>query len=372
MRPYQPNLVHSHWRWFYDFGCGDIGNDGVHDLDIARWGLGVEEHPSTITAIGGKYFFDDDQQFPDTQYVIYEYPGDGTTGHKQQLVYEQRTWSPYVQEGYENGNVFYGTKGMMLLGKKEGWQVFGPRNQPGPAMPSGGFDSTPHHRDFLDAIRNNRRPNADIRTGHLSATLAHLGNIAARVGRTIRFDPQHETVIGDEEANRLTVRTYRYGHWAVPAAFRPEGSRAVVASAAARRKYRVAVIGRTGRGDYGHGLDVVWKDIPQAEVVAVADEDEKGRAAAAARIGALRAYADYRQMLEKERPQIVSIGPRWLDCHRDMVLACAEFGCHMFLEKPLARTLAEADEMVEACRKRGLKVAAVSYTHLTLPTIYSV
>jgi len=122
-------------------------------------------------------------------------------------------------------------------------------------------------------------------------------------------------------------------------------------------KYRVAVIGRSGRGDYGHGLDVVWKDIENVTVVAVADEDEKGRAEAARRIGAARAYADYRQMLEKERPQIVSVAPRWIDCHRDMVLACAEHGCHMFMEKPMARTLAEADEMIAACERRHLKLA---------------
>ncbi|MHC4534177.1 MAG: Gfo/Idh/MocA family oxidoreductase, partial [Planctomycetota bacterium] len=82
-------------------------------------------------------------------------------------------------------------------------------------------------------------------------------------------------------------------------------------------RYRVAVIGRTGKGNYGHGLDVVWKDIDQARVVAVADENAQGRAKAAERLKAPKAYADYRQMLEKERPQIVSVAPRWLDCHRD-------------------------------------------------------
>lgn len=356
MRPYQSNMIPSHWRWFFAFGCGDIGNDGVHELDIARWGLGVDGHPSTITAAGSKFFFDDDQQFPDTHYVIYEYPGDGQLGHKRQLVYEQRTWSPYVQEGYENGNAFYGTKGMMIFGKKEGWQVFGPQNKPGPAMTDGKFDSTPHHRDFLDAIRKNRHPNADIQIGHHAATLAHLGNIAARLGRTIHFDSQKELVVGDEEANRLTRRTYRQGHWAVPAEGRPTAAATASALPVIKNKFRVAVIGRTGRGDYGHGLDVVWKDISQAEVVAVADEDEQGRNAAAKRLGAAHAYADYREMLEKEKPQIVSVAPRWLDCHHDMVLACAEAGCHMFLEKPVARSLAEADEMVEACRKRNLKV----------------
>ena len=102
--------------------------------------------------------------------------------------------------------------------------------------------------------------------------------------------------------------------------------------------YRVAVIGRTGRGNYGHGLDVVWLQIPNTTIVAVADENEAGRAAAAKRLGARTAYADYRQMLQKERPRIVSVAPRFLDCHRDMVVACAEAGASVLLEKPLCRT----------------------------------
>src|SRR5512133_2733156 len=122
-------------------------------------------------------------------------------------------------------------------------------------------------------------------------------------------------------------------------------------------QYRVAVIGRTGRGDYGHGLDVVWKDIENVKIVAVADPDEKGRTEAARRLNAAEAYADYREMLEKERPQIVSVAVRWLDCHHEMVMACAEYGCHMFLEKPMARTLKEADDMIAACEAKHLKIA---------------
>ncbi|UCG48011.1 MAG: Gfo/Idh/MocA family oxidoreductase [Phycisphaerales bacterium] len=122
-------------------------------------------------------------------------------------------------------------------------------------------------------------------------------------------------------------------------------------------KYRVAVIGRTGKGNYGHGLDVVWKDIERTEIVAVADEDPKGLAAAAKRLNGPRAYANYRRMLEKERPRIVSVAPRWLDCHRDMVLACAEFGCHVFLEKPMCQSLEQADKMVAAMEKKNLKLA---------------
>ncbi|MHC4175308.1 MAG: Gfo/Idh/MocA family protein [Planctomycetota bacterium] len=127
-------------------------------------------------------------------------------------------------------------------------------------------------------------------------------------------------------------------------------------------KYRVAVIGRTGQGNYGHGLDVVWNDIDQVQVVAVADQDSQGRSDAAKRLKAPRAYADYRRMLEKERPQIVSVAPRWLDCHRDMVLACAEFGCHVFLEKAMCQTLKQADEIIAALEKHNLKLAIAHQT----------
>ena len=215
MVPYQSNLLPSIWRWWYAFGTGDIGNDGVHDIDIARWGLGVDTHPSTVAALGGKYFFDDDQQFPDTQYVVYEYPGERTCGRKKQLIFEQRIWSPYVQEGHENGNAFYGTKGLLILGKGGGWQLFGPRNEPREKM-TGKPDGPAHHRNFLECIRNDQKPHADIEIGHLSSTLSHLGNIATRVGRVLHFDPKSEQIAGDDEAARLVRRTYREGHWAVP------------------------------------------------------------------------------------------------------------------------------------------------------------
>lgn len=131
---------------------------------------------------------------------------------------------------------------------------------------------------------------------------------------------------------------------------------------AKEEKYKVAVIGRTGRGNYGHGLDVVWNDIDQAEVVAVADANPQGRAAAAKRLKAPKIYADYRRMLEKERPQIISVAPRWLDCHHDMVLVCAEFGCHVFLEKPMCQSLEQADAMIAALEKRNLKLAIAHQT----------
>ncbi len=127
-------------------------------------------------------------------------------------------------------------------------------------------------------------------------------------------------------------------------------------------EYRIAVIGRTGKGDYGHGLAEAWKDVPNARIVAVADEDEKGRADAVEKFGAKRGYADYRVMLQKEQPDIVTIAPRWVDCHHAMAMAAAEFGCHVYMEKPLCRTLAEADEIVEAFQSKHLKMAVSAQT----------
>ena len=213
--PFQKNCQHSWWRWFYNFGTGDAGNDGVHDIDIARWGLGVETHPSVVSATGGKLFFDDDQQFPDTMYVSFDYAPDAKSKRRRQLIYEHRIWSPYVQEGHENGNAFYGTKGVMILSKNSGWKLYGERNELKEEM-KGSADTAAHERNFLDCIRSGQRPAADIETGHLSAALAHLGNIAVRTGRMLRFDPAAEKISGDDEAAALVRRSYREGHWAVP------------------------------------------------------------------------------------------------------------------------------------------------------------
>ncbi|HEY0981425.1 Gfo/Idh/MocA family protein [Schlesneria sp.] len=216
-RPYQSNFLPGIWRWWYDFGCGDIGNDGVHDIDIARWGLGVTTHPSRIAALGGKCFFDDDQQHADTQYVAFEYPGASRSGRPQQLVYEQRIWSPYVQEGFENGNAFFGTSGMMIMGKSGRFRLTGPKNKLIEESSGAGPDLAAHHQNFLDCIRTGKRPNADIEINHLSTSLCHLANIATRTGRVLNFDPATETIRDDAEASQLLSREYRE-HWAKPAA----------------------------------------------------------------------------------------------------------------------------------------------------------
>lgn len=130
--------------------------------------------------------------------------------------------------------------------------------------------------------------------------------------------------------------------------------------------YRVAVIGYTGRGNYGHGIDRVWLDVPQCDVVAVADANDGGRAAAVKRLTAdgqaPQGFADYREMLDKKKPDIVAVCPRHLDQHRDMVLAAVERGAHVYMEKPFCRTLEEADEIVAAVEKQNVKLAIAHQT----------
>jgi len=129
------------------------------------------------------------------------------------------------------------------------------------------------------------------------------------------------------------------------------------------KRYRVGVIGHTGRGDYGHGLDKVWLDVPGTEIVAVADADPKGLAEAAKRLGAPKPFADYRKMLDEVKPDLVSICPRFVDERRDMVLAAAASGVRgIYLEKPLCRTLEEADAMVAACEEHKVKLAVAHQT----------
>lgn len=213
---YRSNMLHGIWRWWHDYGAGDMGNDGVHDIDVACWGLGVTTLPSRTACLGGKYFFDDDQQWPDTQYAVFEYPVAGKPGVMKQLIFEQRIWSPYVQEDYENGAAFYGTKGMLIVGHSVGWKLYGERNKL-LAERTGRPELPPHHTNFIECIQGKQKKlNADALAGHLSAGLCHLANSAAQIGRVLNFDPVKEVMLNDKEAAPMVSRKYRDGHWAVP------------------------------------------------------------------------------------------------------------------------------------------------------------
>jgi predicted dehydrogenase len=217
--PFKTNRFHYSWHWWYNFGCGDVGNDGIHELDYALWGLGVETHPAVISAAGGKYFFDDDQQFPDTMQVTFEYPGDGKIGNRRMLVYEQRLWSTTYPFNVDSGAEYFGTKGRMFLSKRGKFEIRGERNVPLDVK----LDSVPkadvrqNFQNWIDCIKAGSAPNANVEIAHRTATAAHLANIAVRLGRTIHFDPAQERIISDDEANTMLTRKYRKGgHWGIP------------------------------------------------------------------------------------------------------------------------------------------------------------
>lgn len=220
--PFQKNRHHYTWHWWHDFGTGDAGNDGVHEIDIARWGLGVDTHPAYIAAIGGKYVHDDDQQFPDTITAAFVYSSNKNTNEfdkQRQLVFEMRLWSRYHPHDMDNGNEFLGTKGRMLLTKRGKVEIFNENGEPLKVeLPDSKVAGIrPHQVNFVEAICNGGNLNADALTGHLSASLPHFANLACRTGRSFCFDPANEIIVGDEEANELLERTYR-DHWSRPAA----------------------------------------------------------------------------------------------------------------------------------------------------------
>jgi predicted dehydrogenase len=217
MVPFQPNRFHADWHWWYNFGTGDIGNDGAHELDYARWGMGIDTLPTKATAFGGKYFFDDDQQFPDTATCVFEYPGGIGKGYPQQLIFEMRLWSRNYPYNCDSGVEFYGTKGKMFYSKRGKLIVVGPNNEPILDQRKPEKEPFTHFENFVEAIRTGSRPNADIEEAHRSMALVHLANISLRTGRSITFDPDAEQIVGDAEASEFLTRVYRQnGHWAIP------------------------------------------------------------------------------------------------------------------------------------------------------------
>jgi predicted dehydrogenase len=216
--PYKDGLVHYNWHWFWHWGTGEALNNGTHEVDIARWGLEVD-YPSRVSSSGGVYHYKDDWETPDVQIVTIEYPG------KVSLVWENRSRNGRKIEGQDRGIIFYGEKGSLDTGEDAykiydlqgklvkdvkptaGGEVLQGRNT---ASPSLGMDSL-HAADFLDAIRNNRRPNCDVELGHKSTVAMQLGNISLRVGRDLKIDEKNGHIIGDKEAQKLWSRSYEKG-----------------------------------------------------------------------------------------------------------------------------------------------------------------
>ena len=177
MIPYRTNRVHNRWTWWYHFGTGDMGNDGVHDIDYTRWGLGVETHPSEIVGARRQVLLRRRQEFPDTQQVTFEYPGDGKPGRPAAAdLRAAAVVAPTIRTTCDSGAEFYGTKGQMFLSRRGKMQVLDDKNKPvNVKIAPQPQDDAAHVRNFCDAIRDGAKLNADALTGHLrrrSATWA--------------------------------------------------------------------------------------------------------------------------------------------------------------------------------------------------------
>ena len=161
--PYRSNLLPGIWRWWYDFGCGDIGNDGVHDIDVACWGLGVDDPPvDRSPASAASTSSTTTSSSPTRSTPSSSTPTTASRAAAKQLIFEQRIWSPYVQEGYENGAAFYGTKGMLIIGHTVGWKLYGPRNKL-IAERTGAADLPAHHHE-LPRLHPRRRRSSSTPT----------------------------------------------------------------------------------------------------------------------------------------------------------------------------------------------------------------
>jgi predicted dehydrogenase len=199
-RPYKDNLIHYNWHWHWHYGGGELANNGIHALDVARWGLGVD-YPTTVSFVGGRYHFDDDQETPDTGTAVFHFGSVGCT-------WECSSCHPRREEKH-SFVVFYGSEGTLHI-TGAGYVIYNLKGEKTEEGNGDGGDLV-HIQNFLDCIRSGEKPNSEIEEGQKSTLLCHLGNISYRTGRIIHFDPQTRKIIGDAEAQALWRREYRPG-----------------------------------------------------------------------------------------------------------------------------------------------------------------
>ena len=213
-RDFTKNRFHYNWHWFWDYGNGDLGNQGIHEVDIARWGLGVK-YPSKVSAIGGHFMFDDDQETPNTVTCSFEFD---EGGKKKMMTFEVRHWMTNHEANIHEfdpkiksntvGNIFYGSNGFLAIDGYQRYETWiGKEQEPGPSRKEGGD----HYSNFINAVRSRRRQDltAEIEEGAASTVLVHLANLSYRLGRTLHFDPATYSCTGDAEATAMFKRDYR-------------------------------------------------------------------------------------------------------------------------------------------------------------------
>ena len=210
--PYKDNLVHYNWHWHWHWGNGELGNNGVHTLDLCRWGLGTD-YPIRVTSSGGRYLFDDDQETPDTHTVCYEFEGDRSI-----------TWAGLSNNRHSPGFItFYGDQGALDLETEGTYTIFdkddklvkkiASREKDAWSRAGVSYGDIPHAQNFLAAIRNDNPLicNTEIEEAHKTTLMCHLGNIAHRTGHNLTCDSSNGHILGDTEAMGYWSKEYAKG-----------------------------------------------------------------------------------------------------------------------------------------------------------------
>jgi predicted dehydrogenase len=200
-RPYKDNLVHYNWHWMWHWGNGELGNNGVHALDLARWGLGVEA-PRRITYGGGRYHFEDDQETPDTGVVTFDYGTSFITWECSSCHARTADKLPFVSLYGEKGELTISSGGTCQFLDAKGVEI---------GKTTGTNSDLDHFANFIKAIRNGGKLNSEIEEGQKASLLCHLGNIAWRTGHTVNYDPQARSIVSDPDAAKLWGRAYEPG-----------------------------------------------------------------------------------------------------------------------------------------------------------------
>jgi predicted dehydrogenase len=216
MRAFNPNRFHYNWHWFWNTGDGDIANQGVHEMDIGRWGLGKSTPATKVTSMGGKFVYDDDQETPNTQLAVFHYGDCEQVFEVRGLITGPEGNMTLEDEQHYIGVIFFGSEGYLTV-DSNGFQVFmgekKQRTQYVKHIETEAWSTLPHVENFLKAVRSRKRSdlNCDILEGHVSATLCHLANTSYRLGRSLSFDAEAENFGSDGEANAMLKRDYREG-----------------------------------------------------------------------------------------------------------------------------------------------------------------
>jgi len=215
-RSFKDNLIHYNWHWFWHWGTGEALNNGTHMVDLARWGMQVD-YPTKVTSTGGRYFFNDDWETPDTQVIGLEFGNNGS------ITWEGRSANGRKTEGEAVGVTFFGEKGSLQIGGGNGYEVYSLDNKlikevkpdskidsTNLANPAGLLDG--HHvQNMFNAIKGTEKLRSDIASGHISTLLVQLGNIAQRTSGTLNTNPNNGRIIGNSKAMQLWSRTYQKG-----------------------------------------------------------------------------------------------------------------------------------------------------------------